>query len=52
MMENGKESLILTKDNQPDNKKSQNGKCNYQTSMAEENHNKNGKRKSIEYNEV
>ena len=45
---------IMPKDSQPDNKEARMKKCNGQTPITEENHqkNKNAKRKSIPRNDV
>jgi len=44
----------MPKDSQPDNKRARMEKCNGQTPITEENHqkNKNAKRKSIAHNDV
>lgn len=44
----------MAKDSQPDNKKARMEKCNYQTPITEENHQKNpnAKRKSVAHNDV
>jgi len=49
-----REEYTMTKDSQPDNKKARMEKCNYQTPITEENHqkNKNAKRQSIKNNDV
>lgn len=49
-----KEGTNMPKDSQPDNKKARMEKCNYQTPITEENHqkNKNAKRKSIAHNDT
>ena len=50
----GKECFFMPKDSQPDNKRARMEKCNGQTPITEENHqkNKNAKRKSIAHHEV
>lgn len=53
-LKDNERSGSMPKDSQPDNKKARMEKCNYQTPLTEENHqkNKNAKRQSIKNNDV